>query len=873
MAYTYSSWEYSQGPTLYIDSSGFKSIDDNKNFVYYYIVSYSPVEFRRKVTDDKGVSTYEFKYSFGNSNASRKVLEEVTFSGKEKVTKTVEHTVTEEGFTDTIIKTFYIDTNISNNLQTNVHITVNPKSKIDATEWTFDNINKLPADWKNKNYLGWYSVTETGYRTESYSYKKPAWVFLKDPDKYYNQDYWPSGDDVWGWGYDTTGEYWDYSYGTRTVSYSYTQVYNSYCKLNLKNIRDKIGDFSEHSVVTFMLKTEQALSKPPSVFLDTSTSSSTSLRKELTPKNAGSHSAGDYIEYYLPINLINQHFGNYNEINILIQKGSSNVANAYFTEAFVYVEIDASKIPYINLVVQAYNAAADKWFNACVIPYLNYIEIDELRKNESQVAKNLFLPEDLPKTDSSYRIQLDTNVFASDTELLTNLRIDVLSQQLIVPGSIEDRKLFLNNDTIDYEIEADEVNELKLNALGHLNYRVPTHPGFLKQGANDVHAYLKNSVFVDDTGIAEANKSKNIWHNYVAVKNGNWISNNIFVSNTFDFPQISLLKTNSNDNLKDLLVSFKIPYKSLKPYSTYTLKFEANATQSFVITNINTINPSDISTINKSTLFIESDADVAKASVESLEYIFYSPLYKVKRDKETEYVSEFNICDRDIPIEIKIKTKNILEDDEGYLTLNINRYAIKNILLKGIHCICEDNNGVKYLDVTEPYNISSTSGRQLDTNITMYYDGFHVEQINPLLYKDMMYLREQLNKIRKQYTIEAYNWANWGDKFDAKGETLYDDYGHRYGVEVGQPLRAIHFNDVKACCVDTYEKLLALKPPVHLNTSPSMFRNNVNLIPLDDADPNKGYVLQHYTDKAGNIMEIDKYFPEWRKIVDLINRN
>jgi hypothetical protein len=155
----------------------------------------------------------------------------------------------------------------------------------------------------------------------------------------------------------------------------------------------------------------------------------------------------------------------------------------------------------------------------------------------------------------------------------------------------------------------------------------------------------------------------------------------------------------------------------------------------------------------------------------------------------------------------------------------------------------------------------------------MYYDGFHVEQINPLLYKDMMYLREQLNKIRKQYTIEAYNWANWGDKFDAKGETLYDDYGHRYGVEVGQPLRAIHFNDVKACCVDTYEKLLALKPPVHLNTSPSMFRNNVNLIPLDDADPNKGYVLQHYTDKAGNIMEIDKYFPEWRKIVDLINRN
>ena len=30
MAITYSSWEYSQGPTLYIDSSGFESIDDDK---------------------------------------------------------------------------------------------------------------------------------------------------------------------------------------------------------------------------------------------------------------------------------------------------------------------------------------------------------------------------------------------------------------------------------------------------------------------------------------------------------------------------------------------------------------------------------------------------------------------------------------------------------------------------------------------------------------------------------------------------------------------------------------------------------------------------------------------------------------------------
>ena len=104
MANTYSSWEYSQGPTLYIDSSGFESIDDNKNFVYFYIVTYSPVEYKRKVTDETGTSTYEYKYSFGTDNSSRKILDRYTFSGKNQLTKTVTHTVTEDGHKDTINK-------------------------------------------------------------------------------------------------------------------------------------------------------------------------------------------------------------------------------------------------------------------------------------------------------------------------------------------------------------------------------------------------------------------------------------------------------------------------------------------------------------------------------------------------------------------------------------------------------------------------------------------------------------------------------------------------------------------------------------------------------------------------------------------------
>ena len=163
--------------------------------------------------------------------------------------------------------------------------------------------------------------------------------------------------------------------------------------------------------------------------------------------------------------------------------------------------------------------------------------------------------------------------------------------------------------------------------------------------------------------------------------------------------------------------------------------------------------------------------------------------------------------------------------------------------------------------------------RKYETKLVIYYDGFNLEHVNPLLYDDLIRLREQLDKIRLDYTIEPYHWSNWANATDMDGQILLDKYGHPYGVDRHQPLRAIHFNEVKSCCVDTYEKLLALKPPVILNSSPTLLRDNIQLIPLVDDDPTQGYVLQHGKDKEGNIMDIDKYFPEWRKIIELINRN
>lgn len=918
MAYTYSSWEYSQGPNLYIDSSGFKTINEDKTFVYFYIVTYSPVEYKRKVTDDLGNSFYEFKYSFGSSNVNRKVLEEVTFKGKEKVTKTVTHEVTEDGHKDTITKTFYIDTNVQSNLDTNIHIKVDPNFSIDVTDWKF-NASKtitIPAAF-NGIARGWVTLKETGYRTQSYtsygtsSSWDPTGATVIDPPSTWRSSSWSarsitprlsigyvpdkadklySTTDYTYWKYkgDTyrsendggnvyKKEYYSYSYTSYyTVSYTYDQPYGTYGSLNLNEVREKVGDYSDYASIAIRMRTSTKLDKPPAVYLDTSTSK-TSKRQTLTCSHSGEIAADELIEFYVPLSVINSTFKDKSSIYVLIDKNKCTVRDVYFYETYAYIELDVDRIPYLNLLVQAYDAATDLWTTACVVPYMNYREVETMRNNKQHISKNLFLPSDLPKTDKNYRIQLDTNMVPKDTEMFTNFRIDVLSKQLITPGSIIDKKLYLNNDTTNNdakgsEVEVGEIDQLKLSAIGSLNYKADTHPGFLLQGANDVHAYIKNSVFISEDGVNESNISKNNWYNHITSKNGGWISNNLFIANTYELPEkLNLMKPSTNF-ATDTILSLRVPYNELKPNATYILKFTINASKDYIIDPNLTINAADESRVIKSLFYSESDYDSNKISIQDVEHITYSPAYKLKTSSASEYVSEYDVTKRDIPVNLRMETKNINENTTGYFTINLNRQVIKNITINRLQCLCIDKDGTKFVDVFEPFDVSETSGREYDTNMTIYYDGFNIEQINPLLYNDMVYLREQLDNIRLQYDIEPYEWSDWNEKYNGTA-LVTDKEGHGYGVNRNQPLRAIHFNDVKKCCLNTYEELLNKKPPVVLNTSPTIFRNNTGLIPLNDANISEGFVLQHFKDREGKEMEIDKYFPEWRKIIELINRN
>ena len=893
MANTYSSWEYSQGPHLYIDSSGFESIDENKNFVYYYIVTYGPVEYKRKVTNDKGASTYEYKYSFGVDNSSRKQLQRCTFSGKERLTKTVTHSVTEDGFKKEITKTFIIDTNINTNLDTNTQITINPNHKVDTENWCFYNQSTIVVPILGIPYFGWLAIAKTAYRdetyytTETYSY---SYFSHYETYTYYTYEthriHINQSDGGGGWTEITvrvehTGERAVYrtGYGTRQVAhtrrvpYTYYETHHSYCSLNLKKVRSIMKDYEKYATATLILKTKDGLNKAPDVYIMTNKDTKEKKTK-LTPKNVGKVSCNGIIEYYLPNELINNTFKNYNTVWFMIEKGSCSASNAYIIQAYAYIEIEASSMPYINLLVQSYNKTSDTWSTACVVPYLNYEEIDDMRQKKQHISKNLFLPSDLPKTDGNYRIQLDTNLSQHEAEKFTNFRIDVLSDQLIPPGSIGDRKLYINNDSLEFEneVEVDEVNEIKLNVLGFSTHQKKPYAGFLKQGANDVHAYLKNSVFIIDDNIPENNRSKNVFYSYINKSNGNWVSNKIFAANTFEIGAVNILQ-GEDDALKDDLIEFKIPYKAFKSNSNYTFIFTVNVEETFHITDIYTVDANDENKVLKSRLTIETDADSSKVIVNDLDYIFYSPPYKLKTKTESELISEYDFCERDKEIRIELNTNTIDPNDSSIMTLKIKRVGIKNIIIKDMQCLCINENDERFIDVFEPYNIDIYTGRQYDTFMTIYYDGFNLEHINPLLYKDMVYLRTELDKIRAEYTLQPYPWSEWTNTYDSNGELITDEEGHGLGVEIAQPLRAVHFNDVKQCCVQTYEDLLALKPPVSLNTSPTQFREGTGLIPLIEEDPSQGYVLQHHLDRQGNVIEIDKYFPEWRQIINLINRN
>ena len=315
-----------------------------------------------------------------------------------------------------------------------------------------------------------------------------------------------------------------------------------------------------------------------------------------------------------------------------------------------------------------------------------------------------------------------------------------------------------------------------------------------------------------------------------------------------------------------------MPYRELKPNAVYTLKFTINASKDYIIDPNLTVNATDESRIVNSLFYSESNYDPNKATIQDVRHIIYSPAYKRKTSTATEFVSEYDSTKKDIPVSLRIETKNIDENTTGYFTIDFNRQVIKNITINRFQCLCVDENGTKFVDIVEPFTVSETSGRECDTNMTIYYDGFNIEQINPLLYNDMVYLREQLDNIRIQYEIEPYAWSDWNEKYNGS-ELATDSEGHGYGVNRNQPLRAIHFNDVKKCCLNTYEELLKKKPPVILNTSPTIFRDNTGLIPLNDKNISEGFVLQHVKDREGKDMEIDKYFPEWRKIIELINRN
>jgi hypothetical protein len=502
-------------------------------------------------------------------------------------------------------------------------------------------------------------------------------------------------------------------------------------------------------------------------------------------------------------------------------------------------------------VFQSYNSSLNSWTDCLTVPYLNKDEIIRLRSGEFKSSKNIFLPQNLPASDGDYRIRIDTNLTGDTKEIIDSFKIDVLSEQK-VPTGLSDKAIYISNDTLNKEYFIDDVDEIKLNALNFIDYTKETEVGFLREGANDISGYLKSTnVEIQTSEKYIENKTENIFcSKYLRHKHGHWISNKIFASHSIDIPKVGILKTKDT---RTKILEFIIPYRDLAPNTHYYLEFEIEVFMVYDIPDIHTINEVDKDNVIESLIFSNCTGDQNKITVKNIDEIIFKPHHNIKYSNNSiGFINNINKYNKTILKTIEIKTDNISSFDVDEFKLSLWTEGIANIYIKNMRWKRKYDNNKIDVDVFNFYGDNDTDERYYETNMILYYNKNKIEYINPLIYDDLMYLKNELDKIRSDYNMVAYEWNSWLDK-----DT---------GVQKNNILKAAHFDEIKNCCYDTYEKLLDIG--IDKETDPSEFK----MIPYW-MDSSGQKILQHVYDVNKKPMDFDDYFPEWKLLIDLLNKN
>ena len=368
---------------------------------------------------------------------------------------------------------------------------------------------------------------------------------------------------------------------------------------------------------------------------------------------------------------------------------------------------------------------------------------------------------------------------------------------------------------------------------------------FLKYGLNTIEAYT-----------CPYNYEQCLFS--VEEKNGYWLTDTIFVSNSimpYNYYRESIIRPSNISNWTDVeseVLFIEIPYKYLSANNKYSITFTSNTNNGFKyddpdktynILSHQDSNDPNTSQVCKAYIFINlHDANTLK--LKNVSYtknnIVYCPKYTISDTGKT--IQSVNNYNKDINHTITFTAPNNITsmgDNEKFI-LEIRARGIDKLKLSKLKLNNLSTSSNEDLTSKRLINMNIKENK-ISINVNLSSSNLSYGYINPLSYDDQMALRDYLLGIANQYNVTI----------TPKWRTLKRDSNY---------LQARDFNDVKDFCYDLFSTIKIYYSNIFTG-NPDLFKN---LPTITSGNDKRG--PGNYSSKGKH------YFPEWDDLIDIIKK-
>ena len=335
--------------------------------------------------------------------------------------------------------------------------------------------------------------------------------------------------------------------------------------------------------------------------------------------------------------------------------------------------------------------------------------------------------------------------------------------------------------------------------------------------------------------------------------NGDWVSGNSFISNSimpYNSYRRSILRPDSVANWEEVssdVLEMQIPYSKLTPENEYEIIFNSHVDSGFEYEYDNyEIHSADENYLCNSYMFIDVTHSYLKNVNYTRENLIYRPHYKImETNKEFDEVNNYN-KETANSIKFKAPTKSImdsLDQDECFSILisarGVNKLKLQNMFLRNINSgEKQELSSSKELNSQIKENLISINLKYAALNLKLNY-------IDPLIYDDMMMLRNYLFELATQY----------GVNISPPWRSITKDSSY---------LMARDYNDITSYCFNLFTQLKSKYPTV-FKGNPNEFKS----LPIIKAGETRVVNIS-----ASGKPSVDRrgktYFSEWDDLIDAI---